>query len=166
MTKEYGPTLRISQEMEELIDKLMYVSTGKLCYKDTGKEAGTCHNQGYRTVTLHGKKFLTHRIIFAMHYGYLPPQTDHIDGDRSNNLISNLRPATNSINSRNSKQPKNSTGVMGVSFHKASNKWMARIYTDAGAKYLGVYSDYTEAVRVRKEAETLNNYHANHGRAV
>lgn len=60
-----------------------------------------------------------HRLIFCLHNGHYPPQVDHINGDRSDNRIENLRAALSHQNAANrSKQSTNTTGVPGVRLHK------------------------------------------------
>jgi hypothetical protein len=75
----------------------------------------TVGKNGYVTITVQNKRQLAHRIIFLMFNGYLPEFIDHIDGNRANNKIENLREATMLQNSYNSKIRKNNTsGVKNV----------------------------------------------------
>ena len=79
---------------------------------------------------------------------------DHINGDTLNNQRNNLRLASKGGNQRNSKTQCNSlTGRSGVGFHKASNKYRARIVVDDKEIYLGVFSTFEEACKVREDAE-------------
>ena len=121
-----------------------------------GAIAGSPSGNGYLRVIADGKKIGVHRIVFAMTRGFWPEQVDHIDGNRSNNLASNLRAATPGENGRNAKTPRtNTSGVKGVSRVKCSDRWQA--YCDFNGKRnpLGVYksiSDAEAAVRAfRKE---------------
>ena len=66
-------------------------------------------NRGYRMIQVKGKTFTLHRAIFLYHYGWSPETIDHIDQDKLNNHIENLRPATANQNKRNSK-PRNKLG--------------------------------------------------------
>jgi hypothetical protein len=82
------------------------------------------------------------------HYGKLPKLLDHIDRNRLNNKIENLRPASYTLNALNRNLAKNNkSGVKGVSNYK--NKW--RVYFKN--EYHGAYEDFDEAIKVRKELE-------------
>ena len=71
---------------------------------------------------------------------------DHIDSDRKNNCIANLRFATHSENSRNMKKHADSLSVYkGVSFYKQCNRWVARIKFTGKQKYLGSFTSDKEA---------------------
>jgi len=78
-------------------------------------------------VTLNRKSILVHRIIYALHYGDIKQNyvIDHIDGDPRNNNISNLREVTAGVNSRNVKPVRNTSGFVGVRYHKRERKWIA-----------------------------------------
>jgi len=139
-----------------------------LCYKDgslfwrvrrgkmrAGSMAGTRHNRGYLQVAVDNKLYLAHRIVFLYHFGYIPEnEVDHIDRNRLNNKIENLREASRSCNSRNStQQSRTSAGVKGITWYKPTQKWQARITVHGTLKCLGYYSDFTEAVAHRLAAE-------------
>ncbi len=112
-----------------------------------GTVAGSPDSKGYLQVKLNQKPYSLHRLIWLWHGKELPEQLDHIDRNPLNNKIENLRAATASQNQWNTSK---SDG--GVSFHKASNKWRARIKIHNKEIYLGVYNDYQEAKQVRDEA--------------
>jgi hypothetical protein len=113
--------------------------------KIKGKKAG-CPNKGYVMVGLNGKLYSAHRIIFFMHKGFCPQFIDHIDGNRSNNKIENLRPATINENARNSKKPShNTSGYKGVCWDKNRNKWMAHITINNKFKSLGRFDEIESA---------------------
>lgn len=121
-------------------------------------------NKKYKTVFLDGKRYLVHRIIFLMHYGYLPKYLDHIDGNPLNNKIENLREADINQNGYNSKiQKNNKSGVKGVYFNKLSKKWMVRLNVDGVTKYFGTYNDIdyakfvSEAMRYKYHKEFARN---------
>ena len=78
-----------------------------------GKRAGTLHHSGYRFINIHGKVYAEHRLAWLYMYGeILTEMVDHIDGNRSNNKISNLRCATRFNNTSNAiKRKDNSSGV-------------------------------------------------------
>lgn len=119
------------------------------------KEAGGISQNGYKRVWAGGKRYQTHRVIFAMHHGYFPKLVDHIDRDKLNNKIENLREATNRMNVINSGLSKNNkSGVKGVLWDKSCSKWHAQI-TNEGVKIgLGRYSKLLDAVEARLQAES------------
>jgi hypothetical protein len=111
-----------------------------------GQIAGTLDNRGYFRVKIDNKNYLIHRLIFMWHYGFFPIQVDHIDGNPLNNSIENLRKATNAENCRNSKlSVNNKSGVKGVSWHKASKKWMAHLQTTEKRHFIGYFDEIEKA---------------------
>lgn len=102
---------------------------------------------GYLRVAIDGQRYRLHRVIWLMAYGAWPTrQIDHINGRRTDNRLSNLREASREENSRNSKvQSNNASGKKGVSFHKASGKWQARICADGKRHSLGVFESREDA---------------------
>ena len=72
--------------------------------------SGSVRPDGYTMVSINGKAYRLHRLIFCYHYGYYPPIVDHIDRNPSNNCIENLRASDASLNQLNSTRPPNSTG--------------------------------------------------------
>lgn len=111
-----------------------------------GQIAGTLEKHGYLKVRVNNKNYLIHRLIFLYHNGFFPIQVDHIDGNSLNNNIENLRPATNAENCRNSKLSiNNKSGVKGVSWHKASRKWMAHLQTTEKRHFIGYFNELDKA---------------------
>lgn len=100
----------------------------------------------YMRVEIGGKKLLLHRVIFLYFNGYLPKFIDHIDNNKLNNKIENLREATKSQNRRNSKLPcNNKSGFKGVYLNKSSNRFQAQIRLKDNCKSLGYYNTAEEA---------------------
>lgn len=130
----------------------------------SGQEAGRVGSDGYRVIYLDGRAVKAHRVAWAIQTRVWPAATiDHMDGDKSNNKLSNLRLCSNKENSRNAKQySSNKTGQMGVCWNKDRNKWVAYISKD----FLGHFDDWESAVEARKSAEKDRGYHENHGRLV
>lgn len=131
------------------------------------KPAGTVRSDGYATLMLHGKHFVAHRLAFALANGHWPKgEVDHIDGDRANNKIENLREVSSQEQCRNKARPSNNkSGVVGVSWHKVRKKWRANIRADHRLRYLGLYDSFDGAVAARKAAETELGFHENNGRS-
>lgn len=110
------------------------VSRGR---KRAGSPAGCLHKTlGYLVVNVDGEQFLAHRIVWAMTYSKWPMHfLDHIDGDRANNQIVNLRDVTQQINAQNRSKPgsHNKSGYLGVAFQKRTGMYEAQI-KDADGK--------------------------------
>lgn len=132
--------------------------------KYAGKECGGLdRTTGYRKIamTINGaSRFVySHRLAWFMEHGEIPSgQIDHIDHNKTNNRISNLRDVSRSQNQRNKLMPKNNTsGVTGVAWHKQRGKWVAysRVSGSGKIKHLGLYESISEAeaavIKFRKE---------------
>ena len=133
--------------------------------KSAGNIAGYMEVQGYIAVGIDGSMFKSHRLIWKLINGTEPEEIDHINHDRADNRLENLRAATDKINRKNRKLPKhNTSGVMGVSWHEQHKKWYARIGIGKRRKFLGLFDSLDEAAEVRKAAEKEFDYHENHGR--
>lgn len=125
-----------------------------------GKEAFTCDNgKGYRHTNICGVKVLAHRAAWEIFYGSAPPrQIDHVNGDRSDNRIENLRLADGCENGANRGLPANNTsGAKGVTLHKASGLWHATI-THKGRKHSLKYHKTVESAKraVMEASRRLN----------
>jgi len=132
----------------------------------SGENAGTIEF-GYIRVSINKKVYRAHRVIWIMVTGDIPSSIDHINHNRSDNRIINLRHVSVKENSKNlSVSKRNKTGVTGVSFNKVHNKWQVNISICKVNTYLGRTLDFFEACCMRKSAEIRHGYHANHGRAI
>jgi hypothetical protein len=130
-----------------------------------GLNPGSLIPCGYISIMVNGHAYKAHRLAWLLHYGKWPDnQIDHKDQIRCNNWISNLREASLEDNARNhSIQSNNSTGVVGVSLHKALNKYSAYITVSKKRIHLGVFATIEEASAARKSAEVHHGFHENHG---
>ena len=119
------------------------------------KEAFTAVRQGYRTGAIHNRLYQAHRVVWAMHNGEWPKgQIDHINGDRSDNRIENLRDVDAFQNSQNSRlRTDNTSGTPGVTFFKERGQWTARICVNGKRHHLGYFSSAEDASKARMEAE-------------
>lgn len=130
-----------------------------------GVQAKNPNKLGYYRISLLGKRYLLHRVIWLYLYGEWPDVIDHENGIPNDNRPCNLRNVSRSLNQKNHKIHKNNTsGCMGVSFMKELGKWRVRIFVEGKVKHIGVYDSYEEAVLVRKSLEKENDYHENHAR--
>ena len=130
-----------------------------------GVEFGTINPKGYVQGSLKGKTVRAHRACWALFYGEWPDgEIDHINRVRHDNRICNLRVVTTQQNSRNRKKPSNNTsGYTGVSFHKASGKYIAYIYSENKLVHLGLYVTAFDAHKKREEKKIQLGYDKTHG---
>lgn len=131
------------------------------------REAFTHVNSwGYLCGGVSGKLLLAHRVIWAICHDEWPNgEIDHIDGDKLNNKIENLRDVSGVTNRRNMpKQNNNTSGYTGVNLK--NGKWVARIGAGkrGGRIHLGRFNTIDEAIAARKDAEKRLGYSKTHGR--
>lgn len=129
-----------------------------------GKRAGHI-NKGYVEIFLNKKRIGVHRIVFAMFNGRIPTMVDHIDGDKQNNKIENLRECTESQNQHNRRiYANNTSGIKGVYWNKSANKWQVSIGINGILKHIGCFSSITDAANARRQAaEKYHGEFACHG---
>lgn len=131
-----------------------------------GKDAGSFSGDRYRRIRINGGLHLAHRIAWIITHGDWPAdQIDHINGDPSDNRISNLRTVSNAENGRNQAiRSDNTSGVMGVCWDKSRGKWQASIMVDQRQIHIGRFTDLADAIAARAAAEIAHGFHQNHGR--
>lgn len=148
--------------------------TGRLFWKvrpckniAAGSEIKTMLANGYLAVRHQGKRYLVHRVVWLMKNGRWPDgQIDHLNHNRKDNRIENLRDVSASENQRNKSLHKNnSSGETGVSFHKRSSKWRVT-YQGMNGKHVhvGLFGSFDEAVTAKAKAISEGGFHRNHGR--
>lgn len=130
-----------------------------------GKEAGCTDSKGYKIVHLNNKTYKVHRIIWAISTGEMPKGfIDHINHNRSDNRLENLRVVTPAESAQNRSKAKNNTSkVTGVRWNKADKCWVANICVMGKAVHLGNFKNMEDAIRARFDGETKYNFHPNHG---
>lgn len=116
--------------------------------RKAGSVAGSPNPFGYQKIGFKGKVYSAHRMIWILFNGDIPDGLciDHINGNKSDNRIENLRLVTHKQNMENVGRPAtNVSGYKGVSWWKATGKWKAQI-CHAGKKYhIGLYETKEEA---------------------
>ncbi len=116
-----------------------------------GDVAGT-YCRGYIQIKVLGKVYRAHRLAWLFVYGYLPNKDiDHINGNKADNKISNLREVTHIQNCGNQTKVRSKSGFLGVCRH--SGGFTATIQQDGKKKYLGFYKSAEEASIAYQEAK-------------
>jgi len=122
--------------------------------------------KGYLQGCIADTMYMAHRVVYAFHVcdpGDL--EIDHINGDRTDNRIENLRAVSPAENARNMRIRKdNKSGAHGVSWVGRYKRWVATINANGKHLYVGHFTDLDKAVSARKRAEAKFGYHENHGR--
>lgn len=140
--KTLGELLRFDPEM----GRFFWIHATSRGRSRNGELAGTTRIDGYRVIIISGRRYLEHRLAWLAIHGEWPTQkVDHRDGNRSNNRIDNLRLATSSQNSANSRKSWSNSGQRGVHWHKGHQKWMAHIRVDGRHIHLGYHATADEA---------------------
>tara|TARA_R110002020_G_scaffold382013_2_gene592863 strand:+ start:96 stop:569 length:474 start_codon:yes stop_codon:yes gene_type:complete len=139
------------EEIESyILNNYMYRTDGTLVRGKTygrwreGLEVGSCvGKRGYKTISILGRRFYTHQIIYWCHTGEWPLLIDHIDGVKTNNSPSNLRASSKTDNALNlfSCHKDNKSGFLGVTYQKKSGKYYARFR----GKHIGSFTTGEEA---------------------
>ena len=126
--------------------------------------AGFVDPSGYLLIRVNGVDYRAHRIAWVYVYGVGPDTIDHVNGNRLDNRIENLRDVDATGNARNAKRrDDNHSGVTGVGFYPKTSKWRARINRDGKTVLLGYFDTKVEAIMARQKAESEAQYAPRHG---
>ena len=112
-------------------------------------------NDAYMRICIDQKRYLTHRLIFLYHHGYITEFIDHIDGNRKNNRIENLRVATRQQNGYNRKST-SSTGIKNV-YHRGNGIYRVIFHIGGKPKIVGNYNSLDIAAKVAREFREMNH---------
>jgi hypothetical protein len=119
-----------------------------------GKEAGYIGALGYRQISVNGRAYYAHRLAWLHVHGDVPVEIDHIDRDKDNNRIANLRASDRVQNLRNIPAYRsNTSGLPGVHFRKDNELWAARISDHPKRLVLGCFETLFDAACARRRAE-------------
>jgi hypothetical protein len=130
-----------------------------------GTIAGCINKYGYVQVGINHKYYRMHQLIYLYHHGHIPNFIDHVDGNKLNNHIKNLRECTVHQNNRNVKLvSSNTSGAKNVSWCKFKEKWRVSIRINNKHKSLGYFEDFELAELVAIEAR--NKYHGEFARHI
>ncbi|WP_443021485.1 HNH endonuclease signature motif containing protein [Sphingobium sp. AntQ-1] len=134
--------------------------------KWAGKPAFTSKDHhGYFNGRIFGRTYLAHRVAFALENGAWPiGEIDHVNGNRADNRIANLRVVTRSENARNMGLSRaNKSGCSGVYWSVKGREWRAQIAAGGKKVAIGGYQCLDDAIAARRLAEARAGYHPNHG---
>jgi hypothetical protein len=122
-----------------------------------GKACGNLSEEQYLIIGISGVVYKAHRLAWLYVHGYMPTEwLDHINRNRSDNRICNLRIASPALNAQNASIRKdNKSGVQGVSWHKATKKWVVQISKQGKTTHVGLFESIKDAVAAREQAELV-----------
>ncbi len=123
-----------------------------------GFQAGSIHKNNYIWIQLLGNRYAAHRLFWLLYYKEDPGHKfiDHIDRNKLNNKITNLRLATRSENALNvSPKLNNNTGIVGVFYNNNAKKFQAQIKVNRKQFHLGYFEKIEDAIAARKKAEIM-----------
>jgi hypothetical protein len=129
-------------KLAESLDKVVWVEPTSNSVK-VGDAYGYLDARGYTVGRVLGLRLYLHQLIFFFVHGYIPNEIDHIDRDKTNNHIDNLRDTTRGDNGRN-REAYNKLGIKGV-YLNHRGKYEGRITYDGVGYYLGSYKTIEEA---------------------
>ncbi len=136
--------------------------TGEIKWKNPSKfrrknlVAGYTGKNGCKSIRFNGFLYLSHRIAWLLYYKKWPTyEIDHINHNKADNRICNLRDVTKSTNMENLIKAKTSsaTGKLGTFFDKKLGRYRAAITTNRKSKHLGCFDTADEAYAAYIEAK-------------
>lgn len=137
-----------------------------------GKEVGTLDDKGYRRILMRfGKEVVfrvrVHQLAWFIVNGQQVGEIDHINQNKSDNRIANLRDVPKTLNQRNgTRKGNNTSGHPGVTWHKQHKKWCAQAFFDGRHHHIGLYDDIEDAAVAAIEYRVKHGFTENHGRIV
>lgn len=139
-------------------------ASGEIRCSKTGKvKGGVCYS-GYLRFTHKSKYYFAHRVAWFLHHGYWPDCIDHINHNKTDNRIENLRDVTRLENNMNqSLRSSNKVGFQGVHWCKYKRKFHCQIRIGGKKVNLGRFDCLIDAVARCIRAKEKHGYHENHG---
>ena len=154
---------------QEYLKQLFDYQDGQLIRKNGKSAVIKAGKKRYERITVDGKAYALHRMVYLWNHGYLPEIIDHIDGNRENNKIENLREATQQQNCLNSKHRVTSKSPYKNVYLQSPTKnaewkrnWVVSLMVDKKRKYVGSFEVLELADLVAQEARNL--YHGQFSR--
>ena len=145
-------TQKYAKQLFDCIDGHLVWKVSKAKRIKIGDNAGTISKDGYVRVFVDGKSYLAHKLVYLIEHGDMPTELDHIDRNKLNNDVSNLRPCTRSENSINRNLfVNNKTGIKNVHKHSCG-KYEVSFKRNNKNIYCGLFDDIELAELVAIEA--------------
>lgn len=133
-----------------------------------GEPLGFLNTKGYSMLNIHGRRFRVHRLVWLWFYGRWPAEElDHINQDKADNRIENLRYGGYGINNKNAKRySHNTSSCANVNWDPKWKKWVVRFKVSGHTKLVGAFTTFEKAVVCKHNYLTNNQYGftENHGR--
>lgn len=168
MPSKFNPTPKDCLSYEQVAKELRYdPETGHLFWlvrkqrRDVTQPAGCLNHDGYRKVGVLDVKIQAHRLAWLLYYKQWPSMIiDHINGEKDDNRIVNLREVTRRQNQQNKNIVKKGRNLAGAYYRKSKNKYESRIIIDGQYKWLGIYDNEIDAHNAYLEA--IKKYQTHH----
>lgn len=110
-----------------------------------GARAGSTSGHGYRKITIGYNKYYEHHLAWLYVHGVWPDEIDHINGDRCDNRIANLRVCSRSENNFNRQDGTGISGLKGAYLDPRNSQWFSKIQVGGQHKFLGNFNSPEEA---------------------
>jgi hypothetical protein len=158
------PSIDYLHKLFEYRDGELYWKVTKAGGRRPGMIAGSINGNGYRIVGIDYRKYQVHRIVWALCGQPEAEYLDHINGDKTDNRIENLRAASIFENNRNIGLKRNNTsGFKGVSWNKQAKKWVGQVLWNHKNHLAGFFEDKEQCAKaVRELREKLHGEFARH----
>ena len=159
MSTYYGQFIMLTQKY---LQEVFEYRNGQLYW--IGKRRGAKKNKpisnkvgsGYVGCMLDGKPYLLHRLVYLYIHGYMPVNDiDHINGDKTDNRIENLRVVSKAGNQQNIRKAytTSTSGLLGAFYSKKHRNWFSRICVNGKRKWLGTFENSNQAHQAYVEAK-------------